>query len=219
MKGKFRFSKAALSPAKTFFVLILGLAAAFAVSSAEPAFAQSARKTVVMLGDSLTAGGVWSRLDQRLHFVNLGVSGDGVADVLRRLSLVEEAEPDLVFLQVGINDLAAGLTSEHVLAGHQAIWRQLLSARPNLRLIVCSLLPIGERFRNSQQLNQIIVKFNAALFQAVREAELEWVDLHSAMSDPRGYLPDFLSTDGIHLSEKGYEYWRAVLAPFLAAAK
>ncbi|MDR1296367.1 MAG: GDSL-type esterase/lipase family protein [Deltaproteobacteria bacterium] len=180
--------------------------------------AADGRPVVVMLGDSLTAGGVWAPLNPGARIVNLGVSGDGCEDVLDRLDAVVVLKPDLVVLQVGVNDLAGSGSPEDIVGGHEAIWRELRRALPEARLVVCSLLPMGWKWaggRGPEHYNRRIRQVNRLLQKAAEDEGLPFLDLYAAMADLDDNLPDFATYDGLHLSPKGYAIWYDVVGPRL----
>jgi acyl-CoA thioesterase-1 len=88
-----------------------------------PSAAATAERTIVALGDSLTAGyglppseGFAARLDARLRqagiaarVVNGGVSGDTTAGGRARLDWLLADKPDLVIVELGANDALRGL--------------------------------------------------------------------------------------------------------------
>jgi acyl-CoA thioesterase-1 len=100
------------------------MAALAFLALAVPGFAYSAPKTVLVLGDSLSAeygiarGTGWvALLEQRLqagrldaHVVNASISGDTTAGGRARLpALLRQHHPDVVVLELGANDGLRGL--------------------------------------------------------------------------------------------------------------
>jgi acyl-CoA thioesterase-1 len=100
----------------------LSLLALLAVTAPGPAATQ-AQRTVVFLGDSLTAGYGLARqetfpslLEARIRaaglgwkVVNAGVSGDTSAGARARLDFIYRQRPQLIFLCIGSNDGLRGL--------------------------------------------------------------------------------------------------------------
>ncbi len=92
-----------------------------------PASANASRETIVILGDSLTAGlglsqeeAYPARLEAKLRsagqnevtVVNAGVSGDTTAGGLRRLAWVLRQKPTHLVVALGANDMLRGLKPE-----------------------------------------------------------------------------------------------------------
>jgi lysophospholipase L1-like esterase len=176
------------------------------------------RRTIVMLGDSLTAGGEWDRLDPEARILNHGKTGDGHAQILKRLDRTISAKPDLVFLQVGVNDLANSRDLNDIAKGHSAIWSGLREALPGVRIIVCSLIPINEgKYKRGRAIsNQRVMRTNELLAERAAEENLEFVDLYLPLSDQDQALPGNFTFDGIHLNKAGQTVWLDRLKRHLA---
>lgn len=69
---------------------------------------------IVFLGNSITDGCEWAELFQNRHVKNRGISGDRTAWLLDRLDSVIAAHPKKLFLMIGTNDLAAGISPEEI---------------------------------------------------------------------------------------------------------
>jgi acyl-CoA thioesterase-1 len=112
----------------------LSLLALLAVTAPGPAATQ-AQRTVVFLGDSLTAGYGLARqeafpslLEARIRaaglgwkVVNAGVSGDTSAGARARLDFIYRQKPQLIFLCIGSNDGLRGLPATELEKNLRAI--------------------------------------------------------------------------------------------------
>lgn len=189
-------------------VLLASLLPAFGLSAAA-----DSRPRVLMLGDSLTAGFNWSaRLPQAL-VENQGISGDTTGHILARLDRTIAAEPELIFLQAGINDFGLRDKDTVILDNHLAIWRELRSELPGLRLVLISLLPVAEA--RSPGLNTQIIEFNRRLRNEAEKEGLTFIDLFPLLANGTGQLPRKFTYDGLHLNAAGYEIWLEALQPHL----
>ncbi|GFH62292.1 MAG: hypothetical protein ZNDK_0063 [Candidatus Desulfovibrio kirbyi] len=201
---------------KTLF--LAGLVLAF------PAFAGAAQALparIAMLGDSLTYRFDWQASLPGTKAYNFGVDGDTTVDVLARLDSVVGQKPDVVFLQIGINDLGRlsapydaspapswAMAAQQVFAGHKKIWNVLRVALPDSSLYVCSCLPVSRELDSEfQGINHAVRALNALLEGEAHSQGLVFIDLYSAMNDGEGYLAAAFSVDGIHLSPAGYAVW------------
>ncbi|MDR1677616.1 MAG: GDSL-type esterase/lipase family protein [Deltaproteobacteria bacterium] len=175
-----------------------------------------AQRTIVMLGDSLTQGGVWDSLDPEAKVLNHGISGDGVAQILKRLDQTIAAAPDIVFLQVGINDFSHIRNISEIVEGHKDIWARLKVALPEVRIIICSLIPVNEvKLRVKIDMNSFIRQTNELLAASAAEANLEFIDLYAPLAGPDQALPVPFTFDGLHLTNQGQQLWLAELRKFL----
>ncbi|MDR2056626.1 MAG: GDSL-type esterase/lipase family protein [Desulfovibrio sp.] len=222
-----------ICPGATVFLLVFWLAAA---PCAKPAGAPPALPgdrhqeggvmRVVFLGDSLTHRFAWSEALPGYVVLNFGIDGDTTLDVLARLSTVIAVKPDVVFLQIGINDYlgmdawmgesppSAG-TMAAIVRNHGAIWRKLQKALPRTKLYVCSLLPTAFPFDADGRINAGIREINAQLERSAREAGLPYIPLYSRFADAGGGLAKEFSRDGVHLSPAAYAVWLETIHPFL----
>jgi lysophospholipase L1-like esterase len=181
---------------------------------------------LVFLGDSLTRRFAWPEALPGYIVRNFGIDGDTTAGVLRRLSPVIAAKPDVVFLQIGINDYLgmeawAGEASPPagaaavIVRNHRAIWEKLQKSLPRTKLHVCSLLPTAFPFDAGGRINAGIWEINTQLEKEAREAGLPYIHLYSRFAGPDGGLAGKFSQDGVHLTPAAYAVWLETIRPFL----
>ncbi|MDR2442319.1 MAG: GDSL-type esterase/lipase family protein [Deltaproteobacteria bacterium] len=177
------------------------------------------QKVIVMLGDSLTEFNRWDKISNEATVINQGLSGDTTGGLYYRLNLTVHAKPDLIFLQIGINDLSQGRSPEDIASGLKRLCEALVSRLPQARLVVCSLAPVGEdKFSwNTTTLTNAMVKATNELIEAyAQQMGLYYLDLYGPLSDETGNLPDEFTDDGVHLAAPAYEVWQATLVRYLA---
>jgi lysophospholipase L1-like esterase len=176
-------------------------------------------RVIAMLGDSLTEFNRWDDVDPDSEVVNFGLSGDTTGGLIYRLNRVALARPNLILLQVGINDLSQGRSPLEIVAGHERIWAALAAKVPGAALVVCSLAPLKEDkfgWSTGTLRNDRVREANALLAEAARRASLEYLDLYGPLSGPDGALPDRMTDDGVHLTAPAYEVWTATVKAYLA---
>ncbi|MDR1872438.1 MAG: GDSL-type esterase/lipase family protein [Deltaproteobacteria bacterium] len=178
-----------------------------------------ADKTIVTLGDSLTEWNQWYALDPNSRVINLGLSGDTAMGVYYRLNLVARQKPDLVFLQVGINDLAQGREPSELVQIHRRLWGAITARIPGVKLVVLSLAPVRKAkfaWIIETLTNQRVRRANALLAPAAQSAGLDYIDLYSVMAEADGELPDGYTDDGVHLTPAAYKVWLKELVTYLS---
>ncbi|MBW4472366.1 MAG: lysophospholipase [Stenomitos rutilans HA7619-LM2] len=189
----------------------------------------------VLAGDSLSLWFPPDLLPQGSVWLNQGISGETSFGLLRRLKLFDRTQPETVFVMIGINDLIRGLSAETLLANYREIMLHLRKAHPQAQIVVQSILPhAGSRLPRSpilssplpnQQLalwesrlaimpNRRIQQLNQTLAAMAKAEGLDYLDLYPFFTDANGDLAADLSTDGLHLSVKGYQVWRSRLQLF-----
>jgi acyl-CoA thioesterase-1 len=217
----------------TFRFFILTTLAASAVLLSLPQSTDGARrdasamKTVLVLGDSLSAGFRLRRAEAypalvaeniraaglNYEVINAGVSGDTTAGGLRRLPNYLRRRIDVLILELGINDAFRGVPVDQIRANLQAIIDAAKTKNPGIAIVVAGMqIPqfatdsyvraFGEMF------SELAEKNNAALVPYL---------LAGVASDPSLNLPD-----RIHPNAGGHRIlaanvWR-VLEPLLQKA-
>jgi len=147
---------------------------------------------MILLGDSITA---WN---PRKDAVNMGVPGDTVRDILWRVEDILELTGDEVYLMAGINDIIMGFSEGKILENYTKLVGTL---KKNFkRLIVISVLPVDSSSRN-----EIIRSLNKKIEEITQEAGGEYLDIYQEFTGKDGNIDIKYTTDGVHLSSKGYD--------------
>jgi lysophospholipase L1-like esterase len=169
---------------------------------------QAQNRLCVTIGDSLTQWlppGIF--VGDRL-WLNQGISGDNTARIRQRLGLLEGTRPNTIFVMAGVNDLIAGRSVQEVLFNYQDIIYQLRSRHPQADVVVQSILPTDHQAVSNQDIRAV----NRELAEIARQQGAIFLDLYPHFSDESGRMISALSTDGIHLSDRGYALWQSFLA-------
>lgn len=201
----------------TLFLLVLQLVACAPARASEPT-ARARAPVIVAFGDSLTAGlGVPASqtypalLEQRLkregynfRVINAGVSGDTTAGGVRRVDWALRLEPEIVILELGVNDAMRGQT----LAGIRANLDQMIARfqAAGARVLVAGMrLPpnYGDRYAEDfhRLYGEVARAHNAALIPFF---------LDGVAADPH-----LNQADGIHPTGEGYAIVVGRLWPYL----
>lgn len=175
----------------------------------------SEASTVIMLGDSLTAGGDWRRAFPGVKIINMGLNGDTWAGVWGRLDEALALKPAQIFLMIGINDLLQGAPPEEIVAGHRRIWEETAQKLPTAALRVQSLLPYLEAALPGLPPNLDIMWINGQLAEEAAKASLKFIDLFSLMADPDLQLRLEYASDGLHLTPAAYQVWAKRIGPLI----
>ena len=201
----------------------LALALAMATAAAEPTYLALGDSTGVGVG-AARGGGYPARLAARARdkgeparLVNLCVPGARVADVAeRQLGPGLAAQPDLVTLGVGINDVTLGTDPEAFARDYERVAAALARrgapvVAVNVPDLTRSPLAVGEETRGG--LAARIAAVNARIAAAARRHGFTLVDLFAETSRELLLHPELLSADGFHPSERGYERWADAMQP------
>jgi lysophospholipase L1-like esterase len=175
----------------------------------------------VLAGDSLSMWFPTKLLPTDRIWLNQSISGETSVGLLKRLQLFDRTQPNTVFVMIGINDLLKGASDEGILDNQRQIIRDLRWAHPKAQVVVQSILPhSGEQatWENRDRLltipNSRIREINRRLKEIASAENALYLDLYPMFTDADGYLQTELSTDGLHLNERGYLVWRSALQLF-----
>jgi acyl-CoA thioesterase-1 len=195
------------------------------------AFAAAAeQRTLVFLGDSLTAGyglndaatEAYPAVIQRKidaaglswRVVNAGVSGETSAGGLRRIDWVLRQPVDLLVLALGANDGLRGLSPEATRANLQQIIERVRTRRPQAKVVIAGMqMPPSYGPEYAEGFRRI--------FPAL--AEKNSAPLVTFLLEGVAAQPDLNQADGIHPNPAGHAHmaetvW-AALVPLLQSGK
>ena len=178
-----------------------------------PPFAQpnAPSPRIVMLGDSITAGGNWPSLLSRRDIWNQGVSGDRTGDVLARMEKVYRVQPKYCFVMIGINDILSGQPVDRIFDNYRKIIDGLIKGEI-IPIIQSTLYLAGPDPQNKS-----VEALNTKIKQLAEERKILYLDLNRRLAPNKQLLPAF-TNDGLHLNKAGYQAWKDELAKFLATS-
>jgi len=176
---------------------------------------------IVFVGDSITEGFPFADYFPDRPILNRGITSDGIGfderGVLARLhESVFDCSPEVVFLLIGVNDLAhEWVTVEECLAGLVEIVERIREGVPEAKLVLQTALPSGKAYRKHAYLNPRIEEFNRGILRLARERSLPAIDCHALYADADGLLPQELTGDGLHLKKEAYAPWAQKIEPLI----
>lgn len=159
---------------------------------------------IVFVGDSITARGEWQEFFPDKKVLNRGIDSDVTEGVLNRLDVIINASPKQIFLMIGINDIRQKIDKNVSVKHYEQIINQLKESLPDTELYIQSVLPIGD---NTGMSNEDVASLNSELEKLAIEYNIIYIDLYSKFLDHTGFLPDYYSIDGVHLTGEGYAIW------------
>ena len=175
-----------------------------------PAPGVAGRKTVLIVGTSLTAGlgldpeEAYPALLQRkadslgLHvdIVNAGLSGETSAGAVRRMDWLLRGPADVVVIETGANDGLRGLNVDSTRANLRAIIAKVKAARPAARILLAQMEAppnLGAKYTSA---------FHAMYQDVAKEASIEVMPF--LLQGVAG-VTSLNQPDGVHPNVKGEE--------------
>lgn len=195
--------------------------------------------TIVAVGDSVTDDDQsWleilryliniRRPDNRIHFINAGVSGDSTTHVISRFHELTSLEPDWILFMIGLNDARKhGSAPEKTLVSLDETGKNL----SELRRFAVAQTKAGLVWMTPPTLDEQKVSefwlFNAmqtcwtntdvdAVAKLIKQLPDKVVDVHSAFGLPP--RPELLLEDGLHPSLEGQKVIASALVETLAGS-
>jgi len=183
------------------------------------------QRTVVFFGDSRAASWPAPELSG-FHFVNRGIAAETSVQAFHRFDdHVRPLRPDVIIIQVGVNDLDS-LSSfpdrrEAIVANCQENIRQIVTRSTGLgaRVILTTIFPTGSVPPEwlpfwSDDIPGAIKEVNAYIHTLEQEGVVI-LDCYALLADDDGRTRPEYSQDLLHLNAAGYRRLNAALAPLL----
>ncbi len=203
-------------------------------------FTGDKKKKVVFFGDSITEAGVneggyidvlnkeinKKGLSNNYELVGAGVSGNKIYDLYLRLEKdVLDKQPDVVVIWVGVNDVwhkadfGTGTDLDKYGKFYDAVVKKIQAQ--GARVVVVTPAAIGERNDFSNAQDGDLNMYSNWIRKYAAENNLGLVDLrksfheYSVANNPKNEEAGVLTTDRVHLNEKGNafvaaEMWKAI---------
>ena len=189
---------------RTLIPLIVSTAAA----AQQPATTE--KKTIVFLGDSLSAGSgvkpqqafpslVADKIRERglpFEVVNAGVGGDTTAGGLRRLDWLLQRKVDVLVLELGGNDGLRGLTISNIKGNLKAMIDNARAKYPDVKIVLAGMqMPpnVGAKYRE---------EFQQAFYDVAKENNATMIPF---LLEGVGGLREFNQPDLIHPNPAGHK--------------
>jgi lysophospholipase L1-like esterase len=161
---------------------------------------------VVFLGDSLTDGYNVKEFYPEYTVLNRGISGDTSVWLEERLDVSLYAiQPKVAVMLIGANNM------DTMLENYESILKSFKENAPRTKIVLLSLTSMSGEWGKKNHLaayNNVQIKMYAEIYG------YEYVDLYSALLNlETGEIYDEYTTDGGHLTQKGYEVLTATIRP------
>jgi lysophospholipase L1-like esterase len=154
------------------------------------------------------------------RLTNFCVSGATTVAVLEsQLDQALAAKADFITLGIGINDIGHGLTVEEFGMNYEAILSRL-KRDTGATILVTNIPDISTAPRIPEvarrRYHQLIVDFNQRLDEIALRHSVPVFDIYTITHQELPAHPEYLSSDGFHPSDKGYELWAEHMWPAIA---
>lgn len=179
---------------------------------------------IVFVGDSLTDGYKLDKhyADLDLAVYNRGIGGDTTFGVLGRMGVsIYDIKPSKVVLLIGGNDVNGEVEPDIIIENSLQIVSEIKENLPETEIYFVSMIPQNNDIKmygdfSAEVHVAKIMEINAEIEKVLKnEKNVTYIDLFSLLKDENNLLVKEYSTDGLHLTEKGYEIWTNALKDYL----
>ena len=205
-KNSLKTSKSS-EKSKANYFLFLAILLTYTVFYSQNNSEKMSSKKIVLMGNSITEH--WQTytplfFKENSFFINKGISGQTTVEMLSRFNEdVINQNPQAVYILAGINDIAqnSGYISIDDISTN-IIKMGLLAQKNNIKVIICSVMPVTEIAWNEKikNANQKVIELNQKLINKSKKNNFTYLDYYSKMKDELNSL----TYDGLHPNEKGY---------------
>jgi len=197
--------------------MVLGIFIFISSDSVEKKFKKTVQNknstvNIVMLGNSITAGGNWTELMARNDIVNQGISGDTIGGMLSRLQSIINLYPRLCFIMGGINDITMQISVTEIYYQYK---KMVLALKlNNIIPVIQSTLYVSKNLSVAPIINSKVKALNDRLMSFSQKNNIYYLDVNVVLSTNES-LMHRNTHDGVHLSSEGYKSWKQIIIAFL----
>jgi lysophospholipase L1-like esterase len=151
---------------------------------------------------------------------NFGWGGDTIQNVLWRVENgeLDDVHPKVIVLLAGTNNVGNSPVSDEkaaaVVKGMKALLDALRKKAPKATILVTGILPRNDGPKPTAVMPSIN-KINEGIAKLADGKTTRYLDVNDKLADKDGKLLEGMTTDRLHLSEKGYQVWADALKPVL----
>jgi lysophospholipase L1-like esterase len=165
---------------------------------------------VIMFGDSHTVNAKWTSILKGWKAITMGYNGL-TSEQLKNLLMTKvlPLHPKICFIQGGGADINSRCYDKIMLISNLQTMIDSLQSQ-NIQPVLQSLF-----MRNkAPEYNQEVDSINLVLRQLAFNKRVAFLDVNASLVDKNG-LKQELTTDNIHLNEKGYSIWSEMVKKYL----
>lgn len=151
-----------------------------------------------------------------LGIINRGFGGSQTSDSLEFADrIIIKYKPRIVAIYAGDNDIAAGKSVETVVDDTKKLFAKIHKALPQTRIIYVAIKPSLARWKLVDKMRAANARIKEITENDKRMRFLD-IDTPSLGEDGKPRKELFVS-DGLHLSQAGYDIWNELMRPLLTA--
>ncbi len=170
--------------------------------------------SVLFVGSSTIKG--WNTLPYDMApstVINRGFGGSTMVDLnYYRDRIIKPYNPSLIVVYSGENDITDSQSAESLMQQYESLISYIEYEMPDSR--VCFISIKNSPRRSDKWESMQWVNYNLWQLTQRNTEQLCFIDTATSMLDQNGEpIPGLYSSDGLHLSSKGYALWAGIVAP------
>ena len=185
-------------------------------TSADESLVAASEHRVLFFGDSRAAAWPSPEAPEGFTFINRGVNGHTAVQANLRYSMhVDTLQPDIVIVQVGVNDLrpipALAANKAQIIANCQENIRQIVdqAKQSGATVILTTIFPLQEppwenRLYWSDDVLDAVETVNTFI-HSLQSERVIILDTFQLLANEQGLLAEVYAEDYMHINESGYQ--------------
>ena len=169
---------------------------------------------VAFFGNSITCGSDFQQFFPNKKIINLGLPGDNLIGMKKRISMLEASNPKKIFIMAGTNDLVHN-DVETYKTNYIRLIDEIHNVMPNAQIYVQSVLPTNTDFSKKYAPNKKVIQANKMIENIADSLNFKYINIYDSYIDSEGELIKDLTRDGVHLYPTAYDKWAKVIEKYV----
>ncbi len=168
---------------------------------------------IAFFGNSITRGSDFQQFFPDKKIINLGYSGDNMTGMLRRVPMIQAANPSKVFIMAGTNDLVH-ISLDEYKERYTKLLQTIKDSLPNSKIYIESVLPSNHEM-GSYASNTKVQQANKIAEGLASSFNGQFINLYDLYANENNELPKDMTRDGVHLYPEHYDKWAEKIKPYV----
>lgn len=178
----------------------------------------------LFIGDKITEDYDLLKYYEKKPVVNEGKTGNMTDDILNNMkNRIYQYNPSKIFLLIGINDIDKGKSSLEITDNIEKIIELVKENRPYCKIYIESIYPVNksddekvsDKVRDKDFDNEKIMEVNKSLEKLADKEDATYINLYDKLIDKNGNLKLEYTSNGLYISDDGYEKITEILTKYL----
>ncbi len=168
---------------------------------------------IVFVGDSITELYPVNEMYSG-KVANRGISGDVIEGLLNRMDeSIFDLNPKKVVFLMGTNDIGKDYTVNQVLENTALVFKQIKEKLPSCEIFAISVYSVNRSNHPTVKMTTVTVRTNEDIDEIndrlqvlCEKSNINFININPFLKDETGNLKIEYTTDGLHITAKGYEF-------------